>query len=169
MQHELIAAEFTPAEAGEITGVSPDVQRDWRRRKLLIPPAGRVRAGEQKHNRFGVRELGYLLAMKTFSAAGVSMERMTEAASLADIAVEGLVNTIEISKLRGETPLPSRSESVFVVVSGETASKVQGRVAIAHFFETHASIFTQIFDCRAAAELIIARAPRPCWTMRVSP
>lgn len=72
-----IDREFSPSEAAAITGVSVDLQRDWRRRGLL--PENK----EGKWTRFDLKHIIEMFVMKVFSGAGFSVSSVAEIASLA--------------------------------------------------------------------------------------
>ncbi|RQW41376.1 helix-turn-helix domain-containing protein [Novosphingobium sp. LASN5T] len=63
---------FTPAEATAITGVSQDLQRDWRRRGFLPRSEG--------HARFDLFGLAELLTMKLLSARDIGPKAAAEVA-----------------------------------------------------------------------------------------
>jgi hypothetical protein len=160
--HQTIGAEFSAAEVHQITGVSPDLQRVWRRRKYL--PA--LKGG--KHARFPAMELGYLLALKSFSDAGVSIEAIQDAASAAVLPIWDFIRWAHRVAGANET-LSARSladRHRYLVIRGERVSiggdlsdltKPAGAVLVTH-----------IFDCYAAAKVILDRAPRPCIPVNVS-
>lgn len=61
---------FTPSEAEQITGVSVDLQRDWRRRRIMPKRDG--------HARFDAHELADMLTLKMCSDAGLSLDDAKE-------------------------------------------------------------------------------------------
>lgn len=75
MRH--VDREFSPSEAAAITGVSVDLQRDWRRRGLL--PENK----QGKWTRFDLKHIIEMFVMKVFSDAGFSVSSVAEIASLA--------------------------------------------------------------------------------------
>lgn len=72
-----IGKEFSPSEAAAITGVSVDLQRDWRRRGLL--PENK----EGKWTRFNLDHIIEMSVMKVFADAGFSVSYVAECASMA--------------------------------------------------------------------------------------
>lgn len=56
--------DYSPAEVAKITGVSTTLQRDWRRREILL---GREKPG---WSRFGFHDIVEIFILKWFSAAG---------------------------------------------------------------------------------------------------
>jgi DNA-binding transcriptional MerR regulator len=71
---------FTPGEAGAITGVSPDLQRDWRRRGYL-PASG------DGHARFDLYQLAHLFFLRTMADRGIGPQHSHELADIASGAI----------------------------------------------------------------------------------
>jgi hypothetical protein len=69
-------AEFTPAEAEKITGVSVALQRDWRRRKIIH---GKTDGGWTK---FLDRDLCELITLKKFSDNGFYVKQASHVTAL---------------------------------------------------------------------------------------
>lgn len=61
-------ADFTPAEVAQITTLSTEMQRDWRKRRLM-PSRSATRSPEDKtkHNRYDVLEVAEIWIMKMFA------------------------------------------------------------------------------------------------------
>ena len=72
-----ISREFSPSEAALITGVSVDLQRNWRRRGLL--PENK----EGKWTRFSLDHIIKMSVMKVFADAGYSVSYVAKFASMA--------------------------------------------------------------------------------------
>jgi DNA-binding transcriptional MerR regulator len=158
---EYVQAEFTPAEAAAITGVSTETQRIWRHRKILPP------SRSTKHRRFQASELGELLALKAFSDAGVPMESVKEAASIAVLPTWSfLANTIAEELGHIAPANRDRLTDRFVIVRGDRTMRGADLNAL-HTINDRCMV-THIFDCLTAAELIASRAPRPCMAVKVS-
>lgn len=68
IREEIEYAEFTAAQAFEITGVNQALQRHWRRRGLLPD----LEAG--KHARFGPGEVLHMMIMRVFSDSNISIK-----------------------------------------------------------------------------------------------
>jgi hypothetical protein len=71
---------FTPGETAKITGVSPDLQRDWRRR-------GYLPVTDYGHNRFGLHGLAHMLFLKSMADRGIGPQHSQP---LAEIAAGGI-------------------------------------------------------------------------------
>lgn len=72
-----VEREFSPSEAAIITGVSVDLQRDWRRRELLPENEG------GKWTRFSLDHIIMMSVMKVFTDAGFSVSYVAKFASMA--------------------------------------------------------------------------------------
>jgi hypothetical protein len=79
MSLSLIMTLFTPGEAARITGVSLDLQRDWRRRGYLPASEG--------HARFNLFDLGGMLVTQMLSERGVGPTHTREVAPLCAAAI----------------------------------------------------------------------------------
>lgn len=73
--------EYGAAEVKRITGVSPDLQRDWRRRGILSKLAQPGRA------KYSVSDVIEIAALKTLADAGLPVSTAGELASLAVLPV----------------------------------------------------------------------------------
>lgn len=71
-----IEREFSPSEAAAITGVSLDLQRDWRRRGFL--PENK----QGKWTRFSLSDIIQMSTMKTFTDAGFSVSYVSSFSSM---------------------------------------------------------------------------------------
>jgi hypothetical protein len=78
---ETVHREFSPKEAAEVSGVSPDLQRDWRRRGVL---PGRVGG---KWTSFTLYDVIQLTVMRAFSQSGLSLELAETFSGLAILPV----------------------------------------------------------------------------------
>ncbi|UVI39339.1 helix-turn-helix domain-containing protein [Qipengyuania spongiae] len=74
MERNLTLTQFTPAEAENVTGVSTQTQRDWRRRGILAKR-------DEGHARYDLFDLAEMMAIKLLSDRGVPL---IEAADVAD-------------------------------------------------------------------------------------
>lgn len=81
---KIVLSLFTPAAAERISGVSVDLQRDWRRRGYLAKQDG--------HARFTVFDLAQMLVLKTLSDRGIGPDRAKDVAQSA--ATEVAVATL---------------------------------------------------------------------------
>lgn len=167
--YQNVEAEFTPAEVHQITGVSPELQRDWRRRKYLPASKGR------KHKRFRASELGYLFALGAFSRAGVAIERVKGAAGMAALPIWDIVFRLTAPHKFGDygTNIDVGPNRYIIVLQDDalpTPRKVEvlrtGDLSV--LSQKQDGVLTIIFDCVFAAQKIIERAPRPCVSVKVS-
>lgn len=71
--------EFTPSEAGAISGVSVDLQRDWRRRGFLPK--------SERHARFTFMQLAELRVMSLLASVGIGPKRTFKVAPTAAFRV----------------------------------------------------------------------------------
>lgn len=150
-----IPPNFTPGEAARLTGVSTDLQRDWRRRGLLAPKA---LAG---HSRFEFDGLCRMLALKAFSDAGVRLKALTDstfddadtAASVALLPMQMFagcrVGTTDTSHRIGRYVIIDgfgvcRADSLDDYEKARADRKMDDPVAV-------------IFDCKRATESLLAR------------
>lgn len=78
--------EFSPSEAAAITGVSVDLQRDWRRRELLPENEG------GKWTRFRLDHVIQMSVMKVFADAGFSVSYVAKFASMAILPTLALLH-----------------------------------------------------------------------------
>lgn len=72
MEPNFTMTAFTPSEAAAITGVSTDLQRDWRRRGYLLSGSG--------HARFDLFDLARMLTMQLLAARGIGPQQSVEIA-----------------------------------------------------------------------------------------
>jgi DNA-binding transcriptional MerR regulator len=166
---------YAPAEVETITGVSVALQRNWRRRGYL------PLSSEGKHARFSPSDLGYLLALKTFSDAGVSINQVRTLATMAALPVSGYVGFLYADQMN-EPMIASMTSSDnpgvgrYVVMIGDKCLRVATLALLDQFDEKenndvvknlphHITTSLIIFDCLNAAMLIHARAPRPVVTL----
>lgn len=156
-----VEALFTPAEVARITGVSPELQRDWRRRGLLKP------SNEGKHVRFTAYELGYLKALKAFSEAGVLVGEADLAAAASSFPTWHFASEIVLRRIsyKGlpDYVSPGNEAKRFVLSTQRgvyTMGDINDMVRFVDGEDTSALV-TMIYDCRKAAEEIVKQAPRP--------
>ena len=158
------STEFTPAEAAEATGVSVDLQRDWRRRDLLKPQRG------SGHTRFRLPDLCRLYAMKVFSDIGVGPRRsnsfepegcdIMSPAGATIMAVPMMLHFAALSLRLAETD--HEMDFRFVVIE----EQAMGRTASLASYEKarrkrkSASPLLLVFDTKLAAEALLKNLPR---------
>lgn len=80
-----IYREFTPGEAEKIAGVSGALQRDWRRRGLMMS------GNKGKWTRFSLFDLIQMRLMKTLSRFGFSVQLVSSITSLAGEVTEAFL------------------------------------------------------------------------------
>ncbi|MBM6579919.1 hypothetical protein ILT44_06980 [Microvirga sp. BT689] len=183
--------EYSPAEASDATGVSTALQRDWRRRGIIgrAGPAG-------QHSRFTFDDLCEMMALKSFSDAGLRIKRLTAASSEEPgqprpLTKDDLFNAetaahmcrlpmlhfaaeASASRWGGATgPLvgtsPGHRIGRFVVVSGQQLYRVDSLAVLdeAPAEEIGPEPVKVIFDCKLAANRLIAALPRAPYRTRV--
>lgn len=174
-----IDREFTPSEAAEVTGVSPALQRDWRRRGILPENEG------GKWTRWSLQEIIKLAVMKRLSDSGVDVSKTLDAAHMAilptlsriklaegAVAFEGddLPERLKASMVLAEamatrmsdgTPGPDVGIYLFIgrdIDSGETMTvRLQNMAAIDDLLAQHAVPLFTVIDCALLALEIFDR------------
>lgn len=154
---------FTPAEVETITGINSATIRKWRER-------GRLRANEAtdkgaKHSRFAAHEIVALLALDNLDtrkaddgAVQIAVETARQIAAAyfwEQAGREGTAPTVTD---------PAANGCRFVAVSGLTASasgKLEGWPFPVRETASDGSIVFNCFDAIAAADIVMAKAPRP--------
>src|SRR5438876_294573 len=81
MNERFFLTLFAPAEASYITGASPDLQRDWRRRGYLPESA------DGHHARFDLHGLSHLLFLRTMGDRGIGPQHSQPLAEIASGAI----------------------------------------------------------------------------------
>jgi len=175
--------DFTAGEAAVASGVSPALQRDWRRRGLLEEGSG-------GWVRYSLSEVCELAMMKAFSDGGVSVK---SAGALARFTADPIHTFLEmlpgVVAFTGEELTPeeqrafladhwaeeSLSRYIFTPLPDKDRD-ASGPLADSYRFKSLAEIeekagrgwyFGLIFDLKALAEEIHARAELPLVTYRV--
>lgn len=140
--------EYTPAQAALITGVSVDLQRDWRRRGYLNSrPDG-------KHNRYTFRDLCLMFAFKAFSDAGLGPRFADEFdVRNADTAAKTAISAIE-DFANYENPQTYR----YVIAHGNGLTRTP---SLAEYERQRSEKYNNgaimiIFDCKNAAHEIMS-------------
>jgi len=170
-----IDREFTPAEAATITGVSPALQRDWRRREILKGNPG------GKWTRWTLDEIIRLSVMKLFSDAGMDVSQTKAIAQMAlaptleaitriDDAVvfagdeipDESQDRIRFSTVRTTDPshtlgrfLVSFGKSEYDVCRTDSLAEVESRL------DSECRPICSVVDCHNLARLIVERAGGP--------
>ncbi len=158
-----ISTEYTPAEAARATGVSVELQRDWKRRGYLAS------RGDGKHSRYTFEDMCRMLALKAFSDAGIGLRvadtplgsdgfRNAEtAASMAMLPMLGFANYAV------RTTDPRHRIGRYVIVDGSGVSRTDSLDEYEQYRSEHGAggPVLIIFDCKQAAEVIMAKLDRP--------
>lgn len=154
-------AIYSAREAAAITKVTTDTQRLWRKRGFL--PANQP----GRYARFNAGDLGYLLALRGFSEAGVGLKEAAEAASAASLPVIDFVELLSTEEDEEELTKVDR----FIISKAGRSFRARTLDKAIGFFDQDADeahigdMAFLVFDCRRAAELILQRAPRPPFTI----
>ena len=173
---------FTAGEAEVLSRVSPALQRDWRRRRLLEESSGRAWV------RYTLSEVCILAMMKAFSEAGFSVKSsLTLAKSTAFLAETFLEMLPGAVAFEGEDLTDSEKQE-FLAVQWEDRSSSRyvfsplpdrdptNELASAYTFKSLSEIedkfgegwfYGLIFDLKAMAQDLHSRAPLPLVTYRV--
>lgn len=179
ISYSRIDAEYTPAEAAVITGVSTSLQRDWRRRNII-----QSTAKDGKHTRFKFNDLCEMFALKAFSDAGLGVSDMStretrtarvmngeyDAESAAHFCLfpmmyfadQSLVanGNDRMSTVRTSDPENRIGRYVFVnpkrMFRADSLENVERAIAADPDWDP----VVTMFDCKTAAEKILARLPR---------
>lgn len=174
-----IDREFTPAEAGEITGVSPTLQRDWRRRGILPENDG------AKWTRWTLVDVIQLSVMKRLSDNGVDVSKTLDAARMAILPTLSRIKVTEgavtfdgddlpealkakmalaegtVTRMNDGTPGPDVGIYLFIgrdIDSGETlTARVPNMAAIDDLLAEHAVPLFTVIDCAVLALEIFDR------------
>lgn len=177
-----INRDFTPSEAAEVTGVSPALQRDWRRRGILPENEG------GKWTRWTLYDVIKLAVMKRLSDSGVDVSKTLDAAAMAilptlsrieatdgAVAIEGddvperLLRTIEAasdvnSRMADGSPGPTIGAYLFIgkdIDSGEVlTARLNNMAAADDIMARHAVPLFTVIDCAILALEIFDRAGR---------
>lgn len=170
-----IEREFTPSEAAAISGVSPTLQRDWRRREILRGNS------DGRWTRWTLTDVIRLSVMKLFSEAGMDVSNTTIVAqmaifpTLAELAhIDGAVSfegdelpAESQSRIRASTVRttdPSHSPGRFLASYGKgeyDVCRTDDLASLEEILDADAYPILLIVDCRNLARLIVERAGGP--------
>lgn len=93
---EIIEEDFSSQEAADMSGVSQDLQREWRRRGILPQQEGRKRI------RYSLRDVARLKVLGILSASGISVKlQKTVAWQIASLMEERAVQIREAAAVEG--------------------------------------------------------------------
>jgi hypothetical protein len=173
-----VDAEYTPAEAADVTGVSTALQRDWRRRGIL----GVIAPG--KHSRFKFNHLCEMFALKSFADAGLGVSEMSSVEARRDRMFKGnydaesaahfclfpmlyfadqlLVETGKNAIMTVRTSDPDHKIGRYVFVNRKKMFRTENLANLELAIEEDPDCGPAItlFDCKTAAEQILSRLPR---------
>jgi DNA-binding transcriptional MerR regulator len=158
--YHYVEMQFTPAEAARLTGVSPDLQRDWRRRKIL--PARPT----EGHSRYGFSDLCRMVALKAFSDAGVGLKQGKVVDAEDDLAMAASVASMPMLSFAGvpvgvTDPLHHHI-SRYVIVDDHGVCRTDDLKAYERDLDLRPRHPVSIvFDCKRAAERLVAAIGRP--------
>lgn len=184
-----VDTEYTPAEAADVTGVSTSLQRDWRRRDILV-----VGAKEGKHSRFKFDNLCEMFALKAFSDAGLGVSEMSTREARRDHMLKGNYDAESAARFclfpmlhfadqfllaKGNAKMstvmttdPRHRIGRYVFVNRKRMFRADNLESVERTIaeEPHWDPVITMFDCKTAAEQIVSRLPRPPYhvTVRVS-
>ena len=169
-----IIREFTPKEASVISGVSPNLQRDWRRRGLL--PEKR----QEGWASFSLTDVIQLTVMKAFSDSSISVQSAREYSQNAVLATLQCIYEIPDAVAFEGDVLPNNIKELCIkraVVGGggewlfaplpPTSSEVIGMLRTDEFSAVNEAMIAQaafhglIINHRLLASIIFARADGP--------
>jgi len=149
---------FTPAEAAAITGVSVELQRDWRRRGIEKSLA------RGKHPRWTAEDLARLLVRGEFSRAGISIKQTDELAALSAAPIQDFVAQISLQGHRYahmfgvHTTSEEHRMARFLVWADNQVFRTFDPAEWRNEFQP---LSWTVMDCKIAAQRIVERSPRP--------
>ena len=140
-------AEFTPAQVAAITGVSVVLQRDWRRRGYLSS------SSDGKHNRYGLRDVCLIYALRAFSDTGLGPRFVYEM----DIPAIGNDFKHVVSRIGDYINGDRSPESRFAVFDRGSLTMFSNLADYGSFREIPGNSLpvSIIFDCKHAADVIV--------------
>lgn len=166
----LTLEQFTPAEAAQVTGVSPALQRDWRRRGLVV-------AKESAHARYSATELAELVLMREFSDEKLGPKLLRDIMMTSTLPLSDWVRALANEKMaaQGGVPAPLRGSAGdlparYVVFSGTHVFRANDlNKAFSALADEYDRRFGFVCDLRKVAEQVIERLPRPVWRVVTHP
>lgn len=161
----LKARVFSPKEAAELSGVSGDVQREWRRRNLM--PFRTARGDSREWNTFDLRQVAALTIMRVLSECGVPLNAASEmaiaaAAHVVTFIAESLDDKVRtaLEKQNRISRSANRKEPErFIAMGVESIPKVTN--SLDNLFHDMISPAVISLDLKAVADLMIKRAVKP--------
>ena len=157
-----ISTEFTPAEAARATGVSVELQRDWKRRGYLAA------RDDGKHSRYTFEDLSRMLALKSFSDAGIGLRVATVPLgsdgfrNAETAASKAMLPMLGFADYAVRTTDPRHKIGRYVIVDSAGVCRTDSLDEYEQERGTHQTgPVSIIFDCKKAAEAILAKLDRP--------
>lgn len=154
----ITAEQYTPSEAEHVTGVSPALQRDWRRRSLL-PDSEKYQA------RYSASALAEMLLMKDFADHGFGPKLLRDllgmsALPLGDwVSILSAGHTVEIDA----SQLPSR----YVLFSDDEAFRTNDLNNAFDVLASRNHRLGLVCDLKQIAAQVVSKLPRP--SVRILP
>lgn len=168
-----VTRTYTPSEAAKITGVSPALQRDWRRRELL------PETKKEGWANFSLDNIIEMSVMKAFSDGGISVLAAREMASTAVLpTLRNIVHKDEAVSFEGDVfPAQLKEHSITGFIRGGDGDYlfaplpvVSGTPEVYRFaspadiektLETGSSFYGIIIDTINLADKIISNSELP--------
>ena len=158
-------AVFSPKEAAELSGVSSDVQREWRRRDLM--PFTAARENSREWNAFNLRQVSALTIMRVLSECGVPLDRARKMAMAAAPNVLTFIADSLDEKARQAFKKQNRisrsakqnEPELFVAMGVDSIPQVTNSVD--NLFHNMISPAVISLNLKAVADLLSKRAKKP--------
>lgn len=168
-----IQREFTPSEAANITGVSTDLQRDWRRRKVLPENEG------GKWTRFSLSDIVQMSVLKAFSDSGFSVSSVGDCAHMAILPTLALLNDMPGAVVFEGDEISDRLKALatashvggahgrYLVMAKDPdaseprTSRWDHLGGLDEYLAEHKAVHCTVLDCSLLARLIADRAGLP--------
>ena len=157
-----IVRRYSPAETASISGVSADVQREWRRRGLM--PFERATSGTQEWTSFDLKEVAALTIMRILSECGTPLATgrntaMASATHVVSFVAEGLGVATAIALRKQFHLRRGKAPKRFAATGADVIPKLTD--SIDDVFHDMVSPAVISLDLNAVARLIIDRATKP--------
>ena len=153
-------ATYPPKEAAELSGVTSDVQREWRRRKLM--PFMIEKQTTREWTSFGLKEVAALTIMRTLSEFEVPLSTArTIAEASADHVVLFILDVRDRKTLRKSCPtlVKNWQPEGFVVIGSDKIPRFSS--SLEELLLRQHSPATTSLDLKKIADLVVSRATKP--------
>jgi DNA-binding transcriptional MerR regulator len=153
---------YSPGETASMSGVSADVQREWRRRELM--PFEKAKSGAQQWASFDLKEVAALTIMRLLSECG------TPLATARKTAMAGATHVVMFiaERLGGAAAKALRKQFPFKRGKAPERFAATGADVIPRLTDSIDDVFHDLvspavisLDLDAVARLIIDRATKP--------